>query len=77
MDGLARAEDELSRGKDGLSQNEDELGRGVDYRKLKDQHKESIFLSPVKIFQYILVSHFVTLKNSPGNERRLHFMSIV
>ncbi len=58
-DGLARGEDELVRGEDGLARSEDELERADDYRKLKDQHKGRIFLSPFKIFQYILASKFV------------------
>ncbi len=58
-DGLARGEDELARGEDGLARGEDELERAADHRKLKDRHKGSIFLSPIKIFQYILASKFV------------------
>jgi hypothetical protein len=47
---MARGEDELTHGEDVLSRGEDELARGEDYRKLKDQHKGSIILSPIKIF---------------------------
>jgi hypothetical protein len=68
-DGLARGEDGLARGDDGLSRGEDELARAEDFRKLKDQHKGSNFLSPIKTFQYMLLSEFVTLSKAPGNQR--------
>jgi hypothetical protein len=73
-DGLARGEDGLARGEDVLARGEDELERGEDYRKLKDQQKESIFLSPIRIFQYILVSKFFTPNNAPGKERLLFLL---